>query len=174
MFVPAFVKYWLFISSIIVTWDYTFVLFRPRSMPGGDLHHIWSPYKLYIQIDTLYGKSNDLFIIVQSWFNMFETFLSLFCFIVLCFKNPKLNIFGALLAMVCSSFTFWKTCIYFAYDNEFVNHQTNYFNLIFLFYIPNSFWIIMPFLSFFLVGRRIYMKLIGLDLEKNEMKKKVK
>lgn len=52
---PLIVKTWLLISSIICTWDASFVLLRPRSMPGGDLHKYFAPYSLYVEIDKLYG-----------------------------------------------------------------------------------------------------------------------
>lgn len=37
--------FWLFVSTLLVAWDSGFVLLRPRSMPGGDLHYLWKPCK---------------------------------------------------------------------------------------------------------------------------------
>lgn len=37
---------WVVVVELIVLSE-----FRPRSMVGGDLHWIWSPYALYQEID---------------------------------------------------------------------------------------------------------------------------
>ena len=79
---------WLLLSTIVVAWDAGFVLLRPRSLPGGDLHYLWKPCKgthsptplpiyftwcgsftvdtLYIEVDTRYGDMEDAFCIAQS------------------------------------------------------------------------------------------------------------
>ena len=36
---------WLILSSLVVIWDAGFVLLRPRTLPGGDLHQFWKPCK---------------------------------------------------------------------------------------------------------------------------------
>ncbi|KAK3726055.1 hypothetical protein LTR37_000203 [Vermiconidia calcicola] len=47
---------WLAVSLPLVVWDTGYVLLRPHSMPGGALHKpIWSPYKLYGEVDMGYG-----------------------------------------------------------------------------------------------------------------------
>ncbi len=35
---PKFIKFWLLLSSVVVTWDAAFVLMRPKTLPGGELH----------------------------------------------------------------------------------------------------------------------------------------
>ena len=37
------------------------MLFRPRSMLGGDLHWIWKPYGLYMNIDYV-SHENHLYL----------------------------------------------------------------------------------------------------------------
>ena len=37
---------WFGLASLVVIWDALFVLLRPRSMSGGDLHHFWKPCSL--------------------------------------------------------------------------------------------------------------------------------
>jgi hypothetical protein len=39
----GWVSWWLIISGIICTIDASFVLFRPRSLPGGDLASYFGP-----------------------------------------------------------------------------------------------------------------------------------
>ncbi len=41
--IPLWIKLWLLVSLPVVVWDATFILFRPQSLPGGELHHIWQP-----------------------------------------------------------------------------------------------------------------------------------
>lgn len=43
------------ISTLIVAWDTGYILLRPRSMPGGDLHWLWKPYEHYVNVDYIYG-----------------------------------------------------------------------------------------------------------------------
>ena len=57
MYIPKGIYLWLIISSIIVIYDASYILLRPRSLSGGDLELIFSPYQLYIQYDTLYGNN---------------------------------------------------------------------------------------------------------------------
>ncbi len=61
---PLWLKAWLFISSLVVTWDYSFVLNRPESMKGGSLNQFFKPYELYVTIDTMYGDLNDRFVVL--------------------------------------------------------------------------------------------------------------
>jgi hypothetical protein len=48
--VPTWIKFWMGISGFVVLYDAGYVLMRPRSMPGGDLFPIWSPYELYARV----------------------------------------------------------------------------------------------------------------------------
>ena len=90
MFVSKPICFWLLISSIIVTWDFTFILFRPYSLPGNSLHYLWSPYALYIKIDLMYGDMKDIFVFVQAIFNILEILLNLASFT--CLLNKKKNV----------------------------------------------------------------------------------
>ena len=45
--VPTWIPMWLACSSILVLYDAGYVLLRPRTLPGGDLSHLWQPYVLY-------------------------------------------------------------------------------------------------------------------------------
>lgn len=69
---------WLFISLPLVIWDTSYVLLRPRSMIGGDLHSpIFVPYALYSTVDYVYGfpayNGKDGFTGAQSSLNIVET-----------------------------------------------------------------------------------------------------
>ena len=36
---------WFSLASLLVVWDAFFILLRPRTLPGGDLHAFWKPCK---------------------------------------------------------------------------------------------------------------------------------
>lgn len=69
---------WLFISLPLVCWDIGYTQNRPWSMEGGALYWpLYVPYKLYGQIDYVYGwPSLDAkrgFCAAQGFMNMVET-----------------------------------------------------------------------------------------------------
>lgn len=69
---------WLFISLPLVIWDTSYVLLRPHSMIGGDLHSpVFIPYALYSTVDYVYGfpayNGRDGFTGAQSSLNIVET-----------------------------------------------------------------------------------------------------
>ena len=156
MFVPLSVRIWLLISSIIVTWDYTFVLLRPETLPGGSLHSYYWPYAKYIQLDTLYSNPKDRFLYFQSWFNCFESILAFSSLLILMRKGRQGQIIGAFMAFAVSSFTFWKTFLYFAYDEAFIDYKMPVEELIGIFFVPNSFCILMPGYSMWRIAREFY------------------
>ena len=155
MFVSKLVKFWLFASSLIVTWDYLFVLLRPATFPGGSLFKYWGPYSLYIEIDTLYNDEKDRYVVIQSWFNCAETILNMIALLILVKKSIKFQTIGALFSLMCLSFTFWKTFIYFAYDAAFINFNKKVWELALLFFIPNGFWFFVPLLSMISISKNM-------------------
>ena len=70
---PVWIARWLALSSLIVTWDASFVLLRPWSVG----HPLWHPYTQYVQIDKLYGDMSDNFVYAQSLVNLVENCLNL-------------------------------------------------------------------------------------------------
>jgi hypothetical protein len=82
----AAVVVWLLIAVPVVFWDAGYVLLRPLSMPGGSLHHFWSPYALYGTIDYNYGwpayNSHQGFPGAQSWLNVVETLAYVYYLVV--------------------------------------------------------------------------------------------
>ncbi len=78
--VPTYIRIWLIISSFIVAYDFTYVLLRPRSMPGGDLVSYFESYKLISEIDTLYTHLEDPFIYISACLSIFEFILNLVAF----------------------------------------------------------------------------------------------
>lgn len=74
----AFTLFWLAVSLPLVVWDCGYVLMRPRTMAGGDLHWpLWAPYALYGEVDYVYGwkafNANSGFTGAQGFLNVVET-----------------------------------------------------------------------------------------------------
>ncbi|KAG6250071.1 hypothetical protein E4U23_001683 [Claviceps purpurea] len=78
----SFTLLWLAISLPLVIWDTGYVLGRPHTMHGGRAHWpLWLPYKLYGEVDYVYGWKAILdkngFTAAQSTLNVIETVLYL-------------------------------------------------------------------------------------------------
>ena len=162
--IPRFATYWILIGSAICIWDAGFVLNRPRSMPGGDLHWFWVPYAKYITLDLLYGNMKNAFVVAQTWVNLLEIFTGLLA-LVLYHTNKGVNVkkanLGAFLLLVASIMTWAKTVLYFAHDHiDSVIFPENHpdmsmIDFIFLFFIPNVTWVCLPSLCIWNVSKQI-------------------
>lgn len=69
---------WLGVSLPLVIWDTGYVLGRPHTMEGGFAHWpLWSPYKLYGEVDHVYGwkavRDGSGFTAAQGLLNLVET-----------------------------------------------------------------------------------------------------
>jgi adiponectin receptor len=120
---PLWIKIWLFASSLVVCWDFSFVLNRPDSMKGGPLNFLFKPYELYVTIDTMYGDLNDRFVVLQSYLNIIEVIMNFIAFFLLISKSKSAQFAGSFLAIFSLSCTFWKTVLYTFYDGHFVNKE---------------------------------------------------
>lgn len=70
----------MLVSLPLVVWDTCYVLGRPHTMEGGFLHWpLWSPYKLYGEIDYIYGwkavHDRNGFTAAQGTLNVVETIM---------------------------------------------------------------------------------------------------
>lgn len=93
------------------------MLLRPRSMPGGDLHHFWKPYALYGQIDYVYGfpafESRDGFPGAQSFLNLIESALN---FTYLSYWARGEGAAAALVGLISVVMTLSKTVLYLSIE----------------------------------------------------------
>lgn len=74
----AFTLLWMAVSLPLVVWDTIYVLGRPHTMEGGWLHWpLWVPYKLYGEVDHVYGwkafNARNGFTAAQGFLNAIET-----------------------------------------------------------------------------------------------------
>ncbi|KAJ4455450.1 putative emopamil-binding protein [Paratrimastix pyriformis] len=137
---PTFAKIWFLLTVIICTWDASFVLLRPYSLPGGKWHQIWKPYALYITMDRRYGDVNDAWVATQSYLNLFENIV----YLMALFSSGAT---AFVLGFSCSLLTAWKTVIYFGIEivsgYQYTGHCTPaQFWTGFIF--PSSIWIVAP------------------------------
>lgn len=84
---------WLSVSLPLVTWDTAYMLLRPLTMDGGALHWpLWVPYKLYGEVDHVYGwkayTAKNGFSGAQSFMNLVETSLYLW-YLWLCWRKGR-------------------------------------------------------------------------------------
>ncbi|XP_033742920.1 uncharacterized protein LOC117329212 [Pecten maximus] len=141
---PGWILIWFYSTAAICTWDASFIVFRPHSLPGGRLAYIWYLYKHYVTVDQRYADLKDDFVFAQSLLNYVEVVLNIIA-IIMHYRKSRHTV---PLAFTVTVMTFWKTVLYFLMylvsdtyrkNNTMVEH-------IFLFVIPNGFWIVVPFL----------------------------
>ncbi|KAI0476870.1 hypothetical protein F4859DRAFT_480503 [Xylaria cf. heliscus] len=150
----AFTLFWLAISLPLVAWDCGYVLLRPRTMTGGDLHWpLWTPYALYGEVDHVYGwkafNANNGFTGAQGFLNVVETLM--YAYYALVYYQNAVSVGGkkvlvgrtaavaVLVAFSASVMTLSKTVLYWLceYYSGFDNIGHNpFWDLIFLWIIP--------------------------------------
>ncbi|TFA98218.1 hypothetical protein CCMA1212_010076 [Trichoderma ghanense] len=154
---------WLTISLPLVIWDTGYVLLRPHSMPGGSLHYpLWAPYKLYGEVDHIYGfkafRAGNGFTSAQGLLNALETLLYFWYIGAWYFYGKRSSSAGGykvvtgkvgaratLVGFSAAVMTLSKTILYWAneYYSGFDNIGHNPLqDLILLWIIPNGAWLV--------------------------------
>ncbi|KDQ53945.1 hypothetical protein JAAARDRAFT_136371 [Jaapia argillacea MUCL 33604] len=144
----AWISLWFLLTTPVIMWDVGYCFMRPRSMFGGDLHWIWSPYAIYQNIDFVYGlkalESGDGFTNAQSLLNVIETFMNLvYLYLLHVLGSPVAPVVG----FASATMTLSKTVLYWAQEYYCgycaVGHNTLK-DLIVYWIIPNGLWIVVP------------------------------
>ncbi|KAK9469203.1 hypothetical protein V1512DRAFT_231363 [Lipomyces arxii] len=168
------VSIWFLLQNLIVSWDASYILCRPHSMPGGKWHWIWSPYKLYGEIDHVYGfpayEERDGFPAGQAFMTLVEAFFAyVYLYTTHFSKVPKTRLVGAFIGFMAATSCFSKTVLYMISEifsgNKYVGHN-NWFRFIFLYWIPSSPWIIVSFYSAYAISNQLYKALLNVPDEK--------
>jgi hypothetical protein len=151
--IPRWIIIWLIISMMIILWDSGFLFTRPDSFPGGSLAWLWVPYAKYITIDTGYADLDNDFLVAQQIMSLIEIIID----IVALYFNYKRKISLAILLIFSTLLlTGFKTILVFLLEAvsgfKHVGHNAVY-DLIFLYILPNSLWLIFPFAGVFVLGR---------------------
>jgi len=155
---PTWAVIWLAVSFPIVIWDALYIIFRPRSMAGGDLEHIWAPYKTYIQADGRYKDMTDGFGIAQSWLNLVEVAVLLVALFAH-FKGKPSAVFWAfttclMTAAKTACYFLTEICSGFEYTGAALAVGDHYTFWV-VFVIPSSFWLIIPLIVCWVTGQHI-------------------
>jgi len=153
----TWISLWFLITAPVVAWDAGYCFMRPRSMPGGDLHWIWKPYGIYMNIDYIYGLPALLerngFTNAQAMMNVVETLLNiLYLYLAHVAKWPPAPIIG----FASAALTLGKTALYWLQEYYCgycdIGHNA-FWDLILLWVIPNGLWLVVPTLIVLQLGK---------------------
>ncbi|KAM3428863.1 hypothetical protein NHJ13734_008424 [Beauveria thailandica] len=155
--------FWLGVSLPLVIWDTVYVLGRPHTMEHGWLHWpFWSPYKLYGEVDHVYGwkafHAKSGFTAAQGALNAVETVMYLvyaWAFFAKAVDDAGVDGkravtgrrgaqavlvgFSAAVMTLSKTILYWLNEYYSGFDN--IGHN-DLFSLIFLWIIPNGAWLV--------------------------------
>jgi hypothetical protein len=141
---PRWICGWLLFSGLIQTYDALFVLSKPLSDVGGPLGFLWPGHHLYATYDARYAAF-DAFGSAQSWGNLIEVVVIAW---VLLNRRSRA---GALVALLVSVATFWKTTIYFLVEicgrlgfTKHVLAAGDIKGFLGIVIAPNAVWLVMP------------------------------
>ncbi|KAE9975055.1 hypothetical protein BLS_001251 [Venturia inaequalis] len=194
----TFTLVWLFISLPLVIWDTGYVLLRPHSMPGGKWHApIWTAYELYGTIDHVYGfpawDKHEGFAGAQGTLNALETLMyGIYLYIAYSHGVAEVGKMGrgspgilgrrkiagreagiaVLIGFSAAVMTLSKTVLYWLneYYSGFSNIGHNTLQqVVFLWIIPNSAWLVAPSYMIYVYGAEI---LQGLEQAAGSTRKK--
>ncbi|KAI0035529.1 hypothetical protein K488DRAFT_16856, partial [Vararia minispora EC-137] len=153
------ISLWFLLTAPIIAWDVGYCFMRPRSMAGGDLHWLWEPYSIYQNVDLVYGvkayEDMDGFTNAQSFMNVIETLLNIYyVYLAHVSASPAATVVGFAAAVMTLSKTvlYWLQEYFCGYCA--VGHNTTH-DLIVYWIIPNGFWIVVPSLIVYVLGRDI-------------------
>ncbi|KAM3554413.1 hypothetical protein ARSEF4850_006466 [Beauveria asiatica] len=155
--------FWLGVSLPLVIWDTVYVLGRPHTMEHGWLHWpFWSPYKLYGEVDHVYGwkafHAKSGFTAAQGALNAVETVMYLvyaWAFFAKAVDDAGVDGkravtgrrgaqavlvgFSAAVMTLSKTILYWLNEYYSGFDN--IGHN-DLFSLVFLWIIPNGAWLV--------------------------------
>ncbi|KAK7052106.1 hypothetical protein R3P38DRAFT_2858603 [Favolaschia claudopus] len=150
----SWISLWFLITAPVIAWDVGYCFMRPRSMEGGDLHWLWSPYSIYQRV---YGipalEEGDGFTNAQSLMNVLETLMNLFYLYTAHVSEwPAAPLIG----FTAASLTLAKTILYLGAE-YFCNYcavgHNSLYDLTVYWLIPNGFWIVVPTLIVWQLGK---------------------
>ncbi|GFN83941.1 emopamil-binding protein [Plakobranchus ocellatus] len=142
---PRWILIWFLLTAVICTWDASFIVFRPHSLPGRSMAWLWFAYKYYITVDQRYLDTSDAYVYAQSLLNYAEALINIVT-IIMHFYQSRHTVATAFMVSVM---TMWKTVLYFLMFTDLCTgsqyRQGNtLLEEIFLMVIPNFVWIVVP------------------------------
>ncbi|KAJ6446791.1 C6 transcription factor [Purpureocillium lavendulum] len=155
----SFTLLWMAVSLPLVVWDTVYVLGRPHTMEGGWLHWpLWVPYKLYGEVDHVYGwkavHARNGFTAAQGFLNAIETAMYV-AYVAAWWAARRRNAegrlegrdgalavlvgFSAAVMTLSKTVLYWMNEYYSGFDN--IGHNA-LAQLIPLWIIPNGAWLV--------------------------------
>lgn len=129
-------------------------------MKGGKYYDYLAFYQYYVDMDPLYGNSPDKFCHLQGYLSGVEAALGFIFLFFNVFSGMRI-ICGAM-TIAIQAFTLWKTVIYIWYS--YYSAAADVINFtpkgIFLYWIPDLIWVIMPLLSILIIAGQMSKYLI--------------
>jgi len=170
----SWISLWFLVSAPLVLWDVGYCFMRPRSFKGGDLHWIWKPYALYQKVDLIYSpaayEAGDGFTNAQALLNVIETLLNI---AYLYLAHVKQWSPAAVIGFGAAIMTLWKTVLYWMqeyYCNFCTTGHNTFRDLFVLWIVPNGFWIVVPSMIVYCLGKDLIESLDHLQ-EKEAVQK---
>uniref|UniRef100_A0A0B6ZC12 EXPERA domain-containing protein n=1 Tax=Arion vulgaris TaxID=1028688 RepID=A0A0B6ZC12_9EUPU len=147
---------WFYSTTVICTWDATFIMLRPHSLPGGSLATLWYLYKYYVTVDQRYMDTNDAFVYAQSLLNYAEVIFN----IVTIIMHYHCSRHTSTIAFMVSVMTMWKTILYFLMFTELCTGGAyragnTAMQEFFLVVIPNIIWVIIPLYIMYVLWQKL-------------------
>ncbi|CAD6198404.1 unnamed protein product [Caenorhabditis auriculariae] len=147
---PFWMKAWLFASAVICAVDVTFTMLRPYTNDPNNVlsYTVFYGWNLYASVDIRYADTNDLVTCSTGRVMLGEIILN---FIAL-YLAKKRSRHAVLTAFVSSVMVFWKTVWYFSLyiqpppgnPSKFAEDKS-LLSVFLIFFLPNVFWVILPF-----------------------------
>ncbi|RUS84035.1 hypothetical protein EGW08_008213, partial [Elysia chlorotica] len=143
---PQWIVIWFYASAAICTWDASFIMCRPYSMPGKSLAWIWAPCKF--SSVAIFSEAIMKSTIFQpcSFAFMLHILLNSQLPINIHYRRSKHTVPTAFMVNVM---TMWKTVLYFLMFTDLCTggqyrHGNTLIQEIFIMVIPNIIWIFLP------------------------------
>ncbi|EED78523.1 predicted protein, partial [Postia placenta Mad-698-R] len=132
----------------LVFWDSGFLLMRPRSMVGGDLHFLWKPYAIYQNVDRNYGvqayEKGHGFPNAQAFLTLVENFMNIgYLWLVHAQGSPAAPLLGFASALMTLS----KTALYWLieyYCGGCSIMHNDLQTLVAYWVLPMGLWLLVP------------------------------
>ncbi|THH19491.1 hypothetical protein EUX98_g8769 [Antrodiella citrinella] len=142
------ISLWFGVTIPVIFWDVGYCFMRPRSMAGGDLNWIWSPYTLYQTIDYVYGlpsfERGDGFTNAQSLLNVIENCMNIaYLYLAHWQSSPVAPLLGFASAVMTLSKTFLYLAQEYFCGGCAVGHNTLK-DMLLLWILPNGLWVVVP------------------------------
>lgn len=114
----SWLRAWYICSLLIFIPDCSFVILRPRSLPGGDLAYLFEIFNVYAEIDLLFSDTQDRTLKFIYTLNGLDI---LFIIILMLCLRGQSHRPGYAVACICREvFLFTKTFLYILYSWQFI------------------------------------------------------